>query len=76
MADPANELESKVLTLPRKERARLAERLISSLDSESDQDAEDLWICEAERRLDEIESGAAAAIPAEQVIEKARTSLR
>ena len=57
MADPARELESKALKLPAKERARLAERLISSLDQETDPDAEKLWLQEAESRLDELESG-------------------
>jgi len=42
MASPARELESKALKLSRKERARLAQRLISSLDKEVD--AEKLWL--------------------------------
>ena len=76
MADPARELESKALQLPAKERARLAERLISSLDQETDPDAEMLWLQEAERRLDELESGKVAGIPADRVFEKARSTLR
>ena len=35
MGDPAREIESKALQLPPKERARLAQRLIASLDQES-----------------------------------------
>lgn len=76
MADPARELEFKALKLPRKERARLAERLIASLDQDSDPDAEKLWLEEAERRLDELESGKAVGIPAAEVLEKARSTLR
>jgi len=76
MADPASKLEAKALKLPPEERARLAERLISSLDSEADADSEALWIQEAERRLEELKSGAVDAISAERVIEKARSSLR
>ena len=76
MADPARELESKALKLPPKERARLAERLISSLDRESDPDAGRLWLQEAERRLDELESGNASGVPADRVFEKARSTLR
>ena len=75
MGDPARELESKALKLPPKERARLAERLIASLDQETDPDAEELWLQEAERRLDELESGSASGIPADQVFEKARSTL-
>ena len=76
MADPARELESKALKLPAKERARLAERLISSLDQETDPDAEKLWLKEAERRLDELESGNVSGVPADRVFEKARSRLR
>lgn len=76
MADSARELESKALGLPPKERARLAERLISSLDQETDPEAEQLWLQEAERRLDELESGNVAGVPADQVFEKARSTLR
>jgi len=76
MADPASKLEAKALKLPPEARARLAERLISSLDQSSDPDSERLWIQEAERRLEELESGRVEAVPAEQVIENARSSLR
>jgi putative addiction module component (TIGR02574 family) len=76
MDDLAREIESKALQLPPKERARLAERLIASLDPESDRDAEQAWLEEAERRLDELESGKVPGIPAEEVFEKARSTLR
>lgn len=76
VADPASKLEAKALKLPPEKRARLAERLISSLDQEADADSEERWVQEAERRLAELESGAVAAIPAERVLEKARSSLR
>jgi putative addiction module component (TIGR02574 family) len=76
VADPASKLEAKALKLPPEERARLAERLISSLDRQADADSEELWIREAERRLEELESGGVTAIPAARVVEKARSSLR
>ncbi len=56
----------------REERARLAEPLISSLEREADADADALWLREAERRLEEIESGGKSAITAESAIERAR----
>jgi putative addiction module component (TIGR02574 family) len=68
----AQELESLALKLPRRERARLAQRLISSLDRDTDTDAERLWIEEAERRLDELKSGKVAGVAANKVIKKAR----
>ena len=76
MADPVREIEVKALKLPPKARARLAERLLSSLDQETDSGAHELWLQEAERRLDELESGAVSGVPAEQVFEKARSTLR
>lgn len=76
MGNPARELESKALKLSRSARARLAQRLISSLDQKTDAHAEKLWLKEAERRLDELKSGKVAGIPAEKVIKKARSSLR
>ena len=76
MANLARDLGSKALKLSRRERARLAQLLISSLDQERDPDAEELWLQEAERRLGELKSGKVAGIPAEKVIRKARSTLR
>jgi putative addiction module component (TIGR02574 family) len=76
MTKPARGLESRALKLPRRERARLAQRLITSLDSEVDVDVDKLWLQEAERRLAELKSGKVAGIPAERVIRKARSTLR
>jgi putative addiction module component (TIGR02574 family) len=75
MTRSARELESKALRLPRRERARLAQRLISSLDAEANADVDKLWLQEAERRRDELKSGK-VAIPAQKVIRKARSTLR
>ena len=76
MGDPASKLEASALKLPPEQRARLAERLISSLEQATDVDAEALWLSEAERRLDELESGTASPLPADQVLARARSSLR
>jgi len=75
MTKPARELESQALRLSRRDRARLAQRLISSLDQEVDADVEKLWLQEAERRLGELKSGKVAGIPAQKVIRKARSTL-
>jgi putative addiction module component (TIGR02574 family) len=75
MANPAGKLEAQALKLSPEERARLAERLISSLDEELDPGAEALWLREAEQRLEQIENGDVSSIPADQVTEKARSSL-
>jgi len=76
MASPARQLESKALKLSPRERARLAERLIASLDNEADADAEAVWVREAERRLDELRTGRVKGRSAASVFRKARSSLR
>lgn len=76
MAGPVRRLESELLNLSPKARARLAERLISSLDDHADPDSGRLWLEEAERRLDELLTGKVASISAAEVFRKARSSLR
>ena len=76
MTEPARELDSRALKLPRRERARLAQRLISSLASDVDADVEKVWLQEAARRLAELKAGKIAGIPAEKVLRKARSALR
>ncbi|MBI1736487.1 MAG: addiction module protein [Candidatus Rokubacteria bacterium] len=76
MARLARELESQALKLSRRERARLAQRLISSLDQEVAADTERLWLAEAERRLAELKSGKVVGIPAAKVLRKVRSALR
>ncbi len=50
------------------ERAELADRLISSLDADSQRRIDELWAAEVEARFDAYESGEVEAILAEQAI--------
>lgn len=76
MATVARQIESKALKLSVRERARLAERLLSSLDDETDADAEAAWIREGERRLGELRSGKVKGRAAAGVFRRARAALR
>jgi len=76
MGSPARQIESKAMKLSPRERARLAERLISSLDDEVDVDAEAAWIREGERRLDELRSGKVRGRSAAGVFRRARAAIR
>ena len=76
VADPVRKIEAEALKLPAKQRARIAERLIASLEDEADPESQPLWLEEAERRLDELFSGKAKGIPADRVFKKARSALR
>jgi putative addiction module component len=69
-------IESEMLRLPQPARARLARSLILSLGEGDDQEVEDLWVEEAERRYLEIERGDVAAIPSEDVFREARLRLK
>ncbi len=66
----AEELEAEALSLSRSERARLAGRLIASLDE--DAEIEQAWIVEAERRLDAYRNGEIEAVSAEEALQEAR----
>ena len=74
MASTAEHVESAALQLPRAERARLAERLIASLDEDSE--IERAWAEEIERRVAELRSGKVKPIPGEQVFDELEDLLR
>jgi len=63
-----SELENEALRLDPRSRARLAERLIGSLDDLSEAEIEGLWLDEAERRERAWDAGEVEGIPAEQVL--------
>ena len=75
MLSKIKEIEEEALRLPSRERAQLAEHLISSLDEEEDPEAEKLWIEEAERRYREYKEGKVKAKPSELVFKEARSKL-
>jgi len=64
------------LSLSAKERARLAQELLDSIDNLAPHEVEALWLDEAERRAAEIDGGAAALISGEEIMEKARALLK
>lgn len=57
----AEDLLAQVLRLPRSERARLAEQVLSSLE-ESDEDVASAWASELERRSREVAEGRAQPV--------------
>lgn len=66
-------LEAEVLQLAAADRSHLLERLIASLDS--DPEVEEAWEREVDRREAELESGAVAAVPGHQAIDRLRARL-
>ena len=70
-----DELEAEVLKLNPSLRARLADKLLRSLEALSDAENERLWAEEALRRHEEVETGAVVARPAEEVFRDVRKQL-
>ena len=74
------EIVAAALKLDHKERARLAGRLLRSLDEEEEKlspaKLEALWLEEAERRLEEWEQGKVQGIPGDKVMQEFRDLLR
>ncbi len=71
-----DELMRAALGLNATERASMAHELLSSLESLSEAEVEQLWVEEALRRSAEIDTGLVETIPADQVIAEARSRLK
>ena len=74
MTTLVEELSQKARALGSEDRARLAEDLLASLEdgSESAAEVEAAWEHEIRRRVDEVKSGTAKLIPAEDVYAETR----
>ena len=72
----ANDLESEVLKLDPKERARIAQRLLESLEALAENEVDSLWYDEAERRDRAFDEDPSRAIPADEVMREARARVR
>ena len=64
------------LSLPVRERAKLAAQLLSSLDALSEAEIEPLWFAEAAHRAAEMDNGLSQRIPADEVRQQARALLK
>ena len=58
------------LSLPAKSRAKLAERLLESLDDPKQKEIDRLWAEEVEDRIDAYERGELKAIPGREVFRR------
>lgn len=69
------DLEVAALRLDPKSRARLAERLLESLESLSPEENARIWAEEAQHRADALESGTLSSRPADEVFREARARI-
>lgn len=76
MGTSYEETAAEAMKLPLRDRVKLAQQLASSLDGAGETEVEELWLAEAERRLDELRTGKASGIDAADAFSKARRDLR
>ena len=69
------QLEAEIMKLSLDARAKLAERIILSLDAPSEEENLQLWVQEAERRLKDLREGKAKEGAAEDVFRRARAAI-
>lgn len=72
----AQTVEHEALSLPQEDRAKLAQKLLLSLDSLSEEELKQTWLIEADRRARELDNRDVEPIPADEVRRKARSLLR
>ena len=73
MSRDFKQIAAEALELPLTARAELASQLLASLDDLSEEENEQLWAQEAERRYAESKAGRIDAVPAEEVFARLRS---
>jgi hypothetical protein len=76
MKSDESSIEDQISRLPDRDRARLALRLLESLEPGRDEDVEKLWLDEAERRLKRYDMGESEACDAEEAIGEIERQLK
>ena len=69
-------ITSAAMTLPERERAKLAHDLVASLDGPADISVAEAWDTEVCRRIKDIESGKTELLDADEAIARARARIR
>jgi putative addiction module component (TIGR02574 family) len=76
MPNDLAEIAKKARSLSAKEKAELIRVLIADLDGPPDDDVEQAWTLEVERRHRELKEGKVQAVPADRVFENLRSRLK
>ena len=69
------QLTKEVLSLPSISRADLAEKLVQSLEFDTDPVIQAAWVSEAKKRRDEVRHGTVEPIPGEEALAQVRQLL-
>ena len=76
MARTLADIEKEILNLSETDRATLAKHLIETLDMDMNENVEQVWLQEAEKRYEQYKSGKLQALPAQDALQEARNSLK
>ena len=66
------QLTEEILSLPSASRAILADKLVESLEFDTDSAIQSIWITEAKKRRDEVRDGSVQAIPGDRALAQVR----
>jgi putative addiction module component (TIGR02574 family) len=75
MSTQFDRVAADAMKLPLRDRVKLAQQLVSTLDEQSETEVEELWFSEAQRRLDELHNGKVEGIDAADAFRMARENL-
>jgi hypothetical protein len=80
MSTRFEQLASDAMKLPVRDRVRLAQQLVATIDEDTEtateKEIEELWFAEAEPRPDELRSGSVQGVDAKDAFRNARESLK
>ncbi len=76
MAKLAENIIKAAVKLPQKDRVRVVEQLLNTLEPEAEQDVDAAWAAEIERRSHEIKEGTVRLLPWKAVRSRARKRAR
>ena len=76
MGKSVAEIYEEASELNEKDRAQLAGLLLESVESDPDQDVEQAWVAEIDRRLKSMDDGTATMIPWEEVKQRTHEKLK
>jgi hypothetical protein len=66
------QLIEEILSLPSASRALLADKLVESLEFDTDATIQAIWVTEAKRRRNEVRDGSVQPIPGEEALAQVR----
>jgi len=72
MNTESRQLLRSALALPESDRAEIAASLIHSLDTETDENVDEAWAAEIQRRIESIDNGEVKLVPWDDVMQEMR----